>query len=61
MNILVLLKKIKSQVQCLPYLHISNSSTFKIVETDVLDLDYDGILKQKKDQKEQIIAFASKH
>ena len=54
-------KKIKSQVKRFPCLHIFDLSTFKVVKTDASYLGYSGILKQKKDKKEQIIAFASKH
>ena len=56
-----IIQKIKSHVKCVRCLHISCPSTFKIVETDASDLGYGGILKQKKNQKEQIVSFALKH
>lgn len=40
---------------------ILDPSTFKIVETDASNIGYSGILKQRKNDKEHIIVFASKH
>ena len=50
-----LLNKLK--VKCLLCLHISYPSTQKIIETDALDIEYDGILKQVKDGKEKNCCF----
>ena len=56
-----IIRKIKCQVKCLPCLHISDPTAFKVVETDASDIGYGGILKQVKDGKEKIVAFTSKH
>ena len=53
-------KKIKIQVKAIPCLVLPDPTIPKIVETDASDLGYGGILKQTKNNKEQIIAFASK-
>ena len=39
----------------------SNPSTLKIVEIDASNIGYGGIPKQVKGDKEQIVAFTSKH
>ena len=54
-------KQVKVQVKDLPCLYLPNPHAFKIVETDASDLGYGGILKQKLDNKEHIIAYTSKH
>ena len=54
-------RQVKSQVKCLPCLHISNRFALKIVETYAYDIRYGGILKQVKDDKEKIISFTFKH
>jgi len=40
-------------------LYVSNESLFKIVESEASDIGWGGILKQVKDDQEQIIQFAS--
>jgi hypothetical protein len=50
-----LVKQIKKQVQTIPLLHLANSLAPKIAEIDASDLGYGGILKQVKDNKEQIL------
>ena len=37
------------------------TQTFKIVETDASDIGYGGILKQRVDSHEHVIAYTSKH
>jgi hypothetical protein len=54
-------RTIKNQVKNLPCLYLPIPQAFKIVETDASDIGYGGILKQKIDNKEQVIAFTSKH
>ena len=61
MNIQILFKRSKLKSNVLIILHIFYLFAFKIVETNALDLGYSDILKQKKNEKEQIVAFASKH
>ena len=56
-----IVKRIKEQVKELPCLHLADPTAFKIIETDAFDIGYDGILKQRKDEKEQVIQFTSKH
>src|SRR5262249_19281304 len=56
-----LVKQIKQQVQNIPCLYIADYNAFKIVETDASNIGYGGILKQVKDNKEQIIQFVSGH
>jgi len=48
-------------VKELPCLYLPIPQAFKIVETDTSDLGYGGILKQRIDKKEQVIAYTSKH
>jgi hypothetical protein len=55
------IRTIKLKVKHLPCLSLPNPSASKIVETDASDIGYGGILKQQKNSKEHIIAFASKH
>jgi hypothetical protein len=50
-------KQIKSKVKRLPCLYILDHHAFKIIETDASD--YGGILKQRKDYKEQLVRFTS--
>ena len=38
-----IIKKVKSQVKCLPCLHILNPFAYKIIEIDSFDIRYDGI------------------
>ena len=54
-------KKINTQVKAIPCLTFPDPTIPKIIETDASNLGYGGILKQTKNNKEQIIAFASKH
>ena len=54
-------KEIKLKAKDLPCLSLLDPSAFKIVETNASDIGYGGILKQRKNDKEHIIAFASKH
>ena len=42
-------------------LFLANPALPKIVETDASDLGYGGILKQKEDNKEQIVQYVSAH
>ena len=49
-------KRIKDKLKSLPCL-IVNISTFKIVETDASDKVYGGILKQRINDKEQLVRF----
>ena len=55
-----IVKQVKSQVKTLSCLVLPDPSVPKLVETDAFDIGYGGILKQVKDNKEQIVAFASK-
>lgn len=52
-------KQIKSKVKRLPCLYILDQDAFKIIETDASDYGYGGILKQRKDSKEQLVRFTS--
>ena len=54
-----LVKQIKSHVKTLPCLGNPTVSAFKIVETDVSDFGYGGILKQgvSPGSSEQIVRF----
>jgi len=54
-------RKVKTLVKELPCLYLPIPQAFKIVESDASDLGYGGILKQRIDQKEQVIAYTSKH
>ena len=54
-------RKVKTLVKELPCLYLPIPQAFKIVETDASDLRYGGILKQRIDKKEQVIAYTSKH
>ena len=45
----------------MPCLQIVDPTAFKIVEINASDIGYGGILKQRKDGKEQVIQFTSKH
>ena len=56
-----IVKQIKCTVKEIPCLHLADPHAFKIVETDASDIGYGGILKQSKDNKEQIVQFISKH
>ena len=56
-----IVRKIKSQVKELPCLSLANPSAYKIVETDASDIGNGGILKQRIDGNEKIVAFTSKH
>ena len=55
------MRQIKQTVKEIPCLHLADPHAFKIVETDASDIGYGGILKQSKDNKEQIVQFVSKH
>jgi len=52
--------QVKSLVKSLPCLYLPNPQAPKIVETDAFDLGYGGILKQKINNVEHVIAFTSK-
>ena len=54
-------KLIKNSVQNIPCLFLANPTLPKIVETDASDLGYGGILKQKENNKEQILQYVSAH
>ena len=52
---------IKNSVRSIPCLYLANPALPKIVETDPSDLGYGGILKQKENDKEQIVQYVSAH
>jgi hypothetical protein len=52
-------KQIKSKVKRLPCLYILDHDAFKIIEIDASDYGYGGILKQRKDSKEQLVRFTT--
>ena len=52
---------IKNSVKCIPCLYLANPALPKVVETDASDIGYGGILKQKENDKEQIIQYVSAH
>ena len=56
-----LVKQVKSHVKTLPCLDIRTVDAIKIVETDVFDIGYGGILKQRvsSESSEQIFCFYS--
>ena len=52
-------RKIKEKVRRLFCLNIVHQDTSKIVETDASHIGYGGILKQKIDDKENLVRFTS--
>ena len=48
---------IKHSVKNIPCLFLANPALPKIVETDASDLGYGGILKQKENDREQIVQY----
>jgi hypothetical protein len=52
-------KQIKGKVKRLPCLYILDHDASKIIETDASDYGYGGILKQRKESKEQLVRFTS--
>mgnify|MGYP004711495473 CR=1 FL=1 len=54
-------RKIKTEFKAIPCLVLPDPTAQKVMETDASDLRYGSILKQTKNNKEQIIAFASKN
>ena len=52
-------KKIKEKVKFLPCLNIIDINAFKIVEIDASNKGYGGILKQRKQECEQLVRFTS--
>ena len=56
-----IVKKIKHNIKEIPYLHFVDPSAFKIVETNASEIGYGGILKQSRDNKQQVVQFVSKH
>ena len=53
------IKKIKEKVKFLPCLNIINIDAPKVVESNASDKGYGGILKQRKNEKEQLAKFTS--
>ena len=53
------IRKIEKKVRRLSYLNIANQDAPKIIETDASDMGYGGILKQKIDDKKNLIRFTS--
>ena len=45
----------------LKYMYLLVPQAFKIVETDASDIGYGGILKQRINTQENVIAYTSKH
>ena len=56
-----IVRQIKEQVKELPCLHLADPATFKVAETNTSDIGYGRILKQRKDEKDQVVQFTSKH
>ncbi|GAV78588.1 hypothetical protein CFOL_v3_22054, partial [Cephalotus follicularis] len=54
-----LIKQIKIYAKEIPCLHLPTPEAQKIVETDASNLGYGGILKQKMNDKEQLIQYTS--
>ena len=54
-------KDIKLKVQSIKCLYLPVSQAFKIVETDTSGIGYGGILKQRVNTQENVIAYTSKH
>ena len=52
---------IKQSVKNIPCLFLANPALPKIVETDASDIGYGGILKQRDNDKEQIVQYVSAH
>jgi DNA-binding transcriptional ArsR family regulator len=52
-----IIRQIKKQIKKIHYPHIANPLAPKIVETNASELGYEGILKQIKENKEQILQF----
>ena len=55
-----IVKFVKEQVKSLPCLGILNPDAFPIIETDVSNIGYGGILKQDFQNKISIIYFHSR-
>jgi len=47
-------QQIKGKVKTLPILYVADDNAFKIVESDASNIGWGGVLKQKKEGKEQI-------
>ena len=56
-----IVRQIKARIKSLPCLHLPNPSASMIVETDVSDIGYGGILKQKisPQDPEQLVRYQS--
>ena len=54
-----IVRAIKIKTKTLPCLCIADPDTFKIVETDTSEIGNGGILKQKIDNKEQLVRYTS--
>ena len=54
-----IVKQVKSQVKELPCLGILHSDAFPIIETNALNIEYGGILKQDLENKISIVRFHS--
>jgi len=54
-------KDIKLKVQSIKCLYLPIPQAFKIIETDASDTGYGGILKQRVQAQEHVIAYTSKH
>lgn len=52
-------KTIKLKGKELPCLNIPNPQAYKIVEIDVTDVGYGGMLKQMTNENEQLVRFTS--
>ncbi|GAV79394.1 hypothetical protein CFOL_v3_22859, partial [Cephalotus follicularis] len=54
-----LIKQIKLYAKEIPCLHLASPLTFKIIETDVSDIGYGGIIKQLINNKEQLVQYTN--
>ena len=54
-------KDIKLKIQSIKCEYLLIPQAFKIVETDAFDIGYSGILKQRVNTEENVIAYTSKH
>nr|KJB42285.1 hypothetical protein B456_007G206600 [Gossypium raimondii] len=56
-----IITQIKKQIVKLHCLHLANPNALKIVDIDTFEIGYDGILKQVKGGKKQIVQFTSRN
>ena len=53
------IKIIKEQIKILSHLHLTDPKFFKIVEVDVSEIGFGGILKQTRENIEELVQYHS--